>query len=164
MSTLYQKTKPETYPECARDKSNQGTAEAGFFTIGSDPLVNALPQPNVRVDVPGIQKDLHIRGQLDFQNFDVRCTLPEGLARRSKSGETESSQDAGSLKGQISCLHTSIECPYLRQSPDSVVFAALDEPKELENSNPGRFTELDASLTWGVIIPVEEALFREPWC
>jgi hypothetical protein len=53
---------------------------------------------------------------------------------------------------------------YLRQGPDSVVFAAFDEPKELENSDPDRFTELDTPSTSGLIIPVEEALFCEPWC
>lgn len=111
MSTLYRKSKPEPYPECTRGKSNQGTAEARFFTLRSDPLVDAFPKPNVRADVPRIQKDLHIRRQLNFEYLDVRCTFPDGLARRSKSSETESSQNTGSLKEQISLLHASIESP-----------------------------------------------------
>ena len=53
---------------------------------------------------------------------------------------------------------------YLRQGPDSVVFGTLSKPIKLENSNPSRLAGLDAPSTWGLIIPVEEALFREPGC
>jgi len=162
LSALHQKVKHDAYPECTSGESNQGTAEARFFTLGSDSLVDALPKPNVRVDVPGVKKDLGIRRELNFKYVDIRCTLPEGLARRSKSGETKSSEDACSLKSKSVVASQHRKYSYLRQGPDSIIFATLDEPIELEGSDPGRFTESDAPSALGLVIPVEEGLFREP--
>lgn len=88
----------ESYPECTRDTGNEDTAEARLPTLGSDSLVDTLPEPDAGVDVPGIQDDLEIRGQFDLPCFDVHRTLPAGLARGSKSGKPESGQDARSLE------------------------------------------------------------------
>lgn len=96
------KSTNESYPKCTRSKSDKGTAETGFFALGSNSLIDTFSKPNVRVDVPGIQKDFEIRRQLDFQYFDVGRTLPEGLARRSETGETKPSQDACTLYIRIS--------------------------------------------------------------
>lgn len=68
------------------------------MTLGRDALVDTLSKPNIRVNIPGIQEELCVRGELDAKDVDVRCTLPEGLSRRPEPGETKSSQDTCSLK------------------------------------------------------------------
>lgn len=59
-------SKPEPYPECTCAEGNQGTAEAWLFTLGGDTLVDTLPKPNVRVDIPGIQENLEVRGYFNL--------------------------------------------------------------------------------------------------
>lgn len=68
------------------------------MTLGRDALVDTLSKPNIRVNIPGIQEELCVRGELDAKDVDVRCTLPEGLSRRPEPSETKSSQDTCSLK------------------------------------------------------------------
>ena len=84
-------------PQGTGGERSHASAETGFLALGRDTLVNALPQPDVRLHVPGVQKHLQILRKLNIPYFDVGCAFPCRTATWSIASETESSLNGGSL-------------------------------------------------------------------
>ena len=69
-----------TYPEGARQRGQYTALEARFLALGGDTLIDAFPEPDIRVDVPRIQQDLEVGRELDVKKPDIGRAFPKGFS------------------------------------------------------------------------------------
>ena len=84
------------YPKGTCEESDHTTQEARLLALGSNTLVNALAEPNIRLHIPRIEEDLEVGWELDFHHLDISGTVPLRYAINDIS-ETQTGEDAGAL-------------------------------------------------------------------
>ena len=90
-----------TDPERASRECNHATPETGLLSFRRDTLVDTFTEPDIRLHVPRIEKNLEVGRKLDIEDLDVCSALPLGGSRWTEASEPESSKNGSSLQKQL---------------------------------------------------------------
>lgn len=104
------------YPESTREKGDSSNTITRFLALSCDAFIHTFPQPNIRLHVPRVQKNFEVIRELDLEHFDIGSSVPQGVPRSRKAGESESGEDT---------------CAF-GQCPDGVVFRTFEGTEDLE--------------------------------
>lgn len=80
-----------TNPKSTGSKRQHRATQSRFLALGSDPFVNAVPQPDVCIHVPTIEENFEVWRELDILDIDIRSTVPECFSRRGIAVEAKTS-------------------------------------------------------------------------
>lgn len=89
----YDGTKIKTYPEGARQASEDAALKAGLLALGRHTFVDTLLQPDIRLDVPVVEQDLEVLRELNLANVNVCRAVPRRAPLRGEACEAEASNN-----------------------------------------------------------------------